>query len=399
MAKNTSINTLKLRISKNPDKVAEEIITAGVHSFGNGIYLKVSPHLKKSWLGKIQKKDLKKNFGLGCFPKVSFKEAFDKFIEFSKNLELGIEIVTAKKANLKIPKFTEFSTEFFESKRDGYVNYKHQQQWINTLKDYAFPFIGKMLVSEIVEEDVINLLRPIWLTKHETARRVLQRVARVLNSAKVRQLRKFDINTRGIIDELPKYNGKIQHFRSVPYPEISKVYSILEQQRPTISILAIQAIILTCVRSGELRGAKWEEIDFENKQWVIPASRMKMKVEHCVPLSSQAIDVFRKAKEIYKENKSDYVFFGLNSKKPITDSALTKILSNLKIDGTIHGFRSTFRTWADEVTDFDSDLAEMALAHARKDKVESAYRRGTRFEKRLEIMKQWAGYVCKNINQ
>jgi len=398
MAKKISKSTLKIRINKNPDKVADEIITIGVHSFGNGIYLRVSPFLKKSWLGKIQKNDLKKNFGLGSFPKVTFKEALSKFIEITKNLELGIDVVTAKKANLKIPIFADFATEFFESKRDGYVNYKHQQQWMNTLNTYAFPLIGKMLVSEIIEEDVINLLRPIWLAKHETARRVLQRVARVLNSAKVRKLRKYDINTRGIIDELPKFNGKVQHFRSVPFPEIANVYSLLNQQRPTISILAIQAVILTCVRSGELRGAKWEEIDFDNKQWIIPASRMKMKVEHCVPLSPQAIDVFLKAKELYGNQNSKYVFYGISSRKPITDSALTKNLSVLKINGTIHGFRSTFRTWADEFTDFDSDLAEMALAHARKDKVESAYRRGTRFEKRLVIMNEWANYVYKNID-
>ena len=399
MTENTKKNTIKSIIIKNPEKAATLIKVRGVYSFGNGVYLNVTKNLKKSWIGKIQKIELKKNFGLGSFPKVSHKEALEKFIENTKNLELGVEVVSVKKAKLKIPKFENFALEFFEAKKDGYVNYKHRQQWVHTLQTYAFPFIGEMVVSEIIEEDVINLLKPIWLQKHETARRVLQRIARVLNSAKVRQLRKYDINTKGIIDELPKYNGRVQHFRSVPYTDIAKVYKLLGEQNLKLSILAIQAIILTCVRSGELRGARWEEIDFKAKQWVIPARRMKMKIEHCVPLSDEAINIFKKAKELAGAFESEYIFFGMNSRKPITDAALGKMLDKLSINGTIHGFRSTFRTWADEVTDFDSDLAEMALAHTRKNKVESAYRRGTRFEKRLEIMDKWAKYIIGNNNK
>ena len=393
--KYTKINTIKDQISWNPEKAAIEICEKGVYSFGNGLYLNVTKNLKKSWIGKIQKRNFKRNFGLGSFPTIRYHDAVEKFTEICRNNELGIDVVSAREAKIIIPRFNEFAKEFWKGKKEGFANYKHQQQWINTLKTYAFPYIGKMLVSEIIEEDVIKLLKPIWLTKHETARKLLQRIARVLNSAKVRKLRKYDINTRGISDELPRFNGQVKHFRSVPYPEISSVVSKLKSQKQTLSVLAILGIIYTCVRSGELRGARWSEINFENKIWVIPAPRMKMKIEHSVPLSSEAIQIFKLAKELYGKKGSDYIFFGLNSYKPISDAALGKVLKNLEIDGTIHGFRSTFRTWVDEVTDYDSDLAEMALAHARKDKVESAYRRGTRFEKRLEIMRAWGEYISK----
>ena len=397
MKKKLQKSIQKNQIIKNPDKFAMQICEKGIYSFGNGLTLRVSEKLKKSWIGRIQRKDLKKVFGLGPYPKVSYRDALNKFIEIQKNIDLGIEVISVRDERIKIPKFKDFAIEYFENKRSGFLNYKHQQQWENTLKVYAFPFIGDKLVSEIIEEDILRLLKPIYLSKHETARRVLQRIGRILNAAKVRKLRKYDINTKGIVDSLPKYNGKVVHYRALPYTEAPKVINLLKSQKPTIPVLAIQAIIFTCVRSGELRGAKWSEIDFENKQWVIPSGRMKKKIEHCVPLSEPAIQVFKLAKDLYGEKGSEYVFFGLNSRKPITDAALSKTQKNLNIDSTIHGWRSCFRDACDELFEADSDLAEMALAHARKNKVEAAYRRGTRFAKRLELMNKWAEYCTKDI--
>ena len=178
MKKKLQKSIQKNQIIKNPDKFAMQIGEKGIYSFGNGLTLRVSEKLKKSWIGRIQRKDLKKVFGLGSYPKVSYRDALNKFIEIQKNIELGIDVISVREERIKIPKFKDFAVEYFESKRSGFLNYKHQQQWENTLKTYVFPYIGEKLVSEIIEEDILRLLNPIYLSKHETARRVLQRIGR-----------------------------------------------------------------------------------------------------------------------------------------------------------------------------------------------------------------------------
>lgn len=237
-------------------------------------------------------------------------------------------------------------------------------------------------------------LIPIWLSKPETARRVRQRIGTVLDWACAKGFRPTEAPMRSLSKGLPRQPKKDGHFAAMPYADVPKFVEKLGE-RESVGRLALEALILTAARSGEIRGALWSELDLQAGLWTIPAARMKMGRAHIVPLSPQAIAVFESAKT-YKAGVGDLVFPGQNVKKPLSDMTLLKIIRDMKLTVTVHGFRSGFRDWVAEQTDYSGEVAEAALAHTVANKVEAAYRRTNFLDKRRLLMRDWATF-CKKV--
>jgi integrase len=276
-----------------------------------------------------------------------------------------------------------------EHKR-SWKNGKHQAQWISSLEAYAFPQIGDLSVEAIESRMVRDLLSEIWLEKPETARRVRQRVGAVLDYAFSRGWRSQEAPIRSVTKGLPRQTTKTKSFRAMPFTDIAPFISKL-RERVTMGRLALEALILTAARSGEIRGARWDELDLANSLWRIPAERMKAGKPHAVPLSSAALEVFGRTAALTNK-EGGLVFFSRISTRPLSDMTLLKVLRDMKLDYSVHGFRSSFRDWAAEETGYPSEVAEAALAHAIPNKVEAAYRRTDFLAKRRDLMEQWGSH-------
>jgi len=251
-------------------------------------------------------------------------------------------------------------------------------------------------VSDIGAPEIRDVLAPIWLSKPETARRVRQRIGTVLDWACVKGFRASEAPLRSLSKGLPRQPRKDRHFAAMSYIDVPEFIEQL-QERESVGRLALEAVILTASRSGEVRFARWPELDLDAALWSIPADRMKMQRPHVVPLSQQAIRVFQRA-EKFRVPATELIFPGQKSKKPLSDMTLLKILRDMDLEVTVHGFRSAFRDWAAEQTDFPGEVAEAALAHAVSNKAEAAYRRTDFLEKRRGMMRDWAHY-CARIDQ
>ena len=272
------------------------------------------------------------------------------------------------------------------------------EQWRTTLTTYAGPIRSKRL-DEITREDIVSLLRPIWLTKNETASRLRGRIEAVLDAAKAEGYRSGENPAawKGNIEHsLPAaHKLKRGHHAAMPYREVPDFVQAL-QRRDATAARALEFLILTAARTGEVLGLSWDEIDFERAMWKLPPARMKAGREHRVPLSQRAIDILRQMGNLRSET-SDYVFQGRRG-RPLSGMAMQMLLRRMKLDdATVHGFRSSFRDWVSEETDFPRDLAEAALAHVVGDATERAYRRGDALERRRELMESWSRSLAANV--
>jgi integrase len=287
---------------------------------------------------------------------------------------------------------------YIDAHRAGWRNAKHADQWANTLATYAYPIFGAVPVQAVDVGLIMKVLEPIWTTKTETASRVRGRIESVLDWAKARGYRRGDnpARWRGHLDNLLARQSKIQkvqHHAALPYGQIGTFVVNLRKQEG-IAARALEFTILTAARTGETIGARREEINDDATVWTVPAKRMKVDThEHRVPLSPAASAI---AKHILQSHKGEFLFPGGKAKKPLSNMAMAAVLDRMgRDDITVHGFRSTFRDWAAEMTSFPREVAEMALAHVVDDKVEAAYRRGDLFEKRRRLMEAWATYCAK----
>ena len=364
----------------------------GRHGDGDGLFLQVTQAGTGSWVLRVQKGGKRRDIGLGSAKKVTLSLARDRADEARKQIETGLDPVKERKKAAGIPTFREAAVLVHGEHKKTWANGKHQDQWIKTLETYAYPAVGDLLVSAVDAPAVRDLLAPIWNDKQETAKRVLQRVCTVLDWATAKAYRPTEISRRSILKGLPPQRRKAAHFAAMPYADVPAFVERL-QEKETWSRLALEAAILTAARSGEIRGATWDEIDLEKGLWSIPASRMKAKRPHVVPLSKPAVRVFRRAAEL-RVAGSKYIFQGGRPHKAMSDMTLTKLLRDLNLDVTAHGFRSSFRDWVSEKSHFSGELAEAALAHAVKDKTEAAYRRGDLLEKRHKLMDAWGAYCA-----
>jgi len=269
----------------------------------------------------------------------------------------------------------------------------HASRFINSLKIHAFPKIGHMKVSDIASTDILDVLQPIWLEKIDTARRIKQRISRVMKWAIVKNYRK-DNPAENVDEALPKVVVQKQRRKALPYENVfSCLETIKKSKAGIITKLALEFLILTAARSGEVRGALWAEIDFDNALWDIPASRMKMKRNHRVPLSPRTLEILQQAKAF--DFGHDLIFPSPSTGKMLSDMTLSKLVKELGFDVDVHGFRTSFRTWAQEQTDSPREIAEMALAHDVGNAVEQAYARSDLLDKRRKMMDEWADYISQ----
>lgn len=353
----------------------------GLHPDGGGLYLNVKASGAKSWTFRYRRDGRLRESGLGAYPAVSLADARRKRDDAKALLAEGIDpLAKPDDGTSSVPLFGEFAMDHLDEIEKGFKNEKHRQQWRNTLKTYGKPIWGKPL-DRITTEDVLECISPIWLTKHETATRVRGRIEKVLAVARVRKLRTGENpamwkNHLELL--LPAYKKRVEHHAALHYPEAPAFFAKL-QTRPAVAARALEVLILTACRTNEIIGLKDTELDLEAKLWTIPAERMKGNRPHIVPLTDRAVEILKKhAKDFDK----------------LSNMAMAMLLRRMKYDAiTVHGFRSTFRDWAGEETEFDPQTIEFALAHIPGDKAEKAYRRLSAVAKRRELMAAWERYL------
>lgn len=365
----------------------------GRYADGNGLYLVVSPTGAKRWLLRTVVNGRRRDIGLGGLSLVSLAEAREKALAYRKLARSGGDPLAERRAATRVvPTFAEAARRVHDEHKHGWKNAKHAGQWINTLEQYAVPVIGDRRVDKIDTPDVLRVLSPIWLAKPETARRVRQRIKTVLDWAKASGFRTAENPVDGVAKGLPRQLEHKEHHAALAYSEVPGFIAKLRASKlnePTR--LAFEFLILTGARTGEVVGAKREEVDLAAKVWAVPAKRMKAGREHRVPLSKRCVAILRRAEEL--AGTSEYVFPSQDPAKPISNMAFLMALRRMNLSVTAHGFRSAFRDWAAEQTNFPREVCEMALAHAIESKVEAAYRRGDLFEKRRELMSAWAVFA------
>jgi len=330
----------------------------------------------------------RRDIGLGGTTWVTLSEAREKAAAMRKIARDGGDPLTERMRQRAVPTFEQAARTKHTELKATFKNPKHSAQWVSTLETYVFSHIGGMRVDVIDTPDILRTLQPIWTAKPETARRVRQRMAVVFDWAKAAGHRKGDNPVSGVKHGLPKHSGEQQHFAALPYAQISAFVLSLRDQEGTAA-RALEFLILTAARTNEVTGAKPDEFDFESAIWTIPAERMKSKRVHRVPLSARAIAIAQKA----IEDKGEFVFPGMDREKSLSNMAMLQLLERMERDEiTVHGFRSSFRDWTAEQTNYARDVCEMALAHTIGNKTEAAYRRGDLFEKRRRLMAEWAKY-------
>lgn len=363
----------------------------GTYVDGDGLMLVVAPGGSRSWKLRVRINGARRDIGLGSLKVMTLAEAREQTIEYRRQIARGIDpIAEKKKVEDPVPSFRDAAHLLHTEHKASWKNGKHQAQWISTLETYAFPMLGDRPVDKIEGPIIRDVLAPIWLSKPETARRVRQRIGAVLDWSYVKGYRKSEAPMRSLSKGLPRQPRKDGHFAAMPYTEVPAFIARL-RERVSVGRLALEALILTAARSGEIRGATWSEVDLDAGMWSIPAERMKMGRVHHVPLAAQTVEAFRHA-EALRAPCTDLVYPGQRLKQPVSDMTLLKVMRDFELPYTVHGFRSAFRDWVAEETSYPGEIAEAALAHAIPNKVEAAYRRTDFLEKRRALMRDWADF-------
>lgn len=366
-----------------------------------GLHLQITPTGARSWVLRVKIGAKRRDMGLGQYPGVPLAQAREKARQARAAIEVGKDPILEREraqSALRAAQASEKSFEwcaqqYMDAHSDSWRNAKHRAQWLSTLTNYAYPQIGRILVRDIKQAHVLQVLEPIWHTKNETASRLRGRIETILDWATVRHYREGEnpAHWKGRLDKLLPAPSKVQkseHHEAVPVDEAPAFYAALIQ-REGMSARALQFTALTAVRSGDTRGATWDEIDLEAGVWTVPAERMKAGKEHRVPLSDQALALLR---GLPRSDTSAFVFHAPRSGQ-LSDMALTQVMRRMGLEAVPHGLRSTFRDWAGDKTSYPRDLAEAALAHVVGNAVETAYRRGDALQKRRVMMADWAKFL------
>lgn len=369
---------------------------------GTGLYLRVETNGSRFWVQRIVIRGKRRELGLGSAAFVSLAEARDAAIANKRAVIAGGDPLRATDEAKAVPTFEEAARRVHELHRPTWRNPKHAAQFISTLETYAFPRLGARKVTDVTSADILAVLTPIWTAKAETARRVRQRIGTVLKWC-VAQGWRQDNPAQDIERALPKASRAQMHRKALPYERVPECLAVIRGTRAGAATkLALEFLVLTAARSGEVRGARWSEIDLHGARsiadatratWVLPAAKMKAKRDHRVPLAPRAIELLREAAAL--DDGSGLIFPGSRRGAPLSDMTLSKLLKENGFDADVHGFRTSFRTWAQEQTSFPREIAEAALAHVVRDRVEAAYARSDLFEKRREMLEAWATYVSQ----
>jgi integrase len=375
----------------------------GRHGDGGGLYLMVSDTGSRKWVLRIQVRGKRRDLGLGAATRVSLSEAREAAEDMRRAIRRGDDPVAEKRrARATIPTFREAALMVYEEHRPSWKNPKHAQQWLSTLEAYAFPRLGHLPVDQIDGPMVREVLVEIWLAIPETARRVRQRIRVVLDFAHAKGWREDETPLRSILRGLPKQPKIKRHLAAMHWHEvpsfIANMASILKATEP--ALLAIEFLILTAARSGEVRGATWSEFDLDDRIWLIPAERMKGGRAHRVPLSGRAMDILDHMGSFPRSTDADtYVFEGRRPGQKFSDMTLTMPIRRAELPITVHGFRSAFRDWCAEATNTPREVAEACLAHVVRNAVEAAYARTDHLARRREVMDSWAEFLATNPNR
>ena len=383
-------------------RTVQTVRKPGMYLDGHGLYLRIGPGGSKSWIYRFALGGKTRDMGLGPYPDISLAEARDRAAAQRKLRLDGQDPIADRQASRQRAKlgaaktlsFKECAERYIASHEAGWKSPKHAAQWPATLDAYVHPVFGNLPVQEVDVGLVMKVIEPIWTKKPETASRVRGRIESVLDWATARGYRQGENPARwkGHLENLLPARSKVrrvEHHAALPYPEIAELMAEL-RKREGIAARALEFAILTAARTGEVIGAKWDEIDLDAKVWVVPGARMKAGKEHRVPLSDAALTILER---MAATRRGDFVFPGGKAGRPLSNMAFLMTLRRMGHAGlTAHGFRSTFSDWSAEQTNFPSEVREMALAHTVGDKVEAAYRRGDLFEKRRALAEAWTQF-------
>jgi len=381
------------KINRLNARAVVTITKQGRHADGGGLYLSISPNGGRRWVFLFRWHGKPTEIGFGSARDVALARARELAGQARAKLAEGINPKDTRKP-LEGATFGECADRQIETMRSSWRNERHAAQWEMTLRDYAAR-LRRLPVHLITTNDVLSVLKPLWNDKPETASRLRGRIERVLDAAKAQGLRSGEnpARWRGHLDQLLPKRLRLTrgHHPAMNYSDLPAFMNDLRTRQVTAAS-ALEFTILTAARSREVLGARWEEFDLDRATWTVPATRMKAGREHRVPLSQRVLEI---VKAMYGAHNSDFVFAGQKTGKPLSVTALLVLLRRMKIDGaTVHGFRSTFRDWAAECTNFPNEACEAALAHVIENKAEAAYRRGDLFDKRRKLMDAWAAYCA-----
>ncbi|MEM0991070.1 MAG: tyrosine-type recombinase/integrase [Pseudomonadota bacterium] len=374
-----------------------ENLGPGRHGDGGGLYLVVDPSGARRWIVRVTVKGqrnrkggpLRTDFGLGGADVVALAQARERALEYRRMAKQGLN--PRFNARQEIPTFAEVAQQVHIERLPTWKNAKHAQQWINTLREYAFPKIGRMPVDSIGQPEVLMCLSPIWTEKQETARRLSQRIKTVLDVARSKGFREGENPVVAIRDGgvLPKVKAKRAHHKAMRWQDVPAFYADLSGR----TAMAAKALMFTCLtgaRTGEVLGMTWDELDLEERVWTCPAERMKAGEEHRVPLTDAMLAIIEPLRAL----ESHVVFEGQKRHRPLSNMAMLMLLRRVGVEGvTVHGFRSTFRDWAAEVAGASREVAEMSLSHRIGSAVEQAYARSDLLDRRRNLMESWSNYV------
>ena len=360
----------------------------------HGLLLRVMPTGGKQWIWRGTIRGRRVDLGLGGWPYVSLSSARQSAFEYRKLVREG-EDPRSFRSKQGAPTFAEAVSTVIAIHEPGWKDGgKSADQWRSSLRDYAIPRLGRLRVGDISTADVMAVLLPIWNEKPETARRVRQRIGAIMKWA-VAQGHRLD-NPAGdaLGAALPKTSGAKRHHRALPHTKVADAIATVRESRAHwATVAALEYLILTASRSGEVRKARWEEVDLDTATWTVPADRMKMRREHRVPLSDQALQILAEARKW--SDGTGFIFPSVTG-RPLSDNTLSKLLREQGIPAVVHGFRSSFRDWCAECSNAPREVSELALAHVNSDRVEAAYMRTDLFERRRGLMQSWADYVSQD---
>lgn len=389
---------MTMALSGKLTKKLTENASAGRHGDGNGLYLVVDPSGARRWIVRVVVKGqknskgapLRTDFGLGGVDVVSLNQARERALEYRRMAKQGLHPKFHAKKDVLT--FEEVALQVHIDRLPTWKNQKHGEQWINTLKEYAFPLIGRMPVDKIDQPEILKCLLPIWVEKHETAKRLSQRMKVVLDVARSKGFRFGENPVTAVKDGqvLPRVKDKPRHHPAMKWKDVPEFFLELNKRKS----MAARALGFTCLsasRTSEVLGMRWDEIDIEGKVWTCPVERMKGGILHRVPLTEQMLKIIHPLQPL----KSEYVFEGQARNQPLSKMAMLMLLRRMGIrEVTVHGFRSTFRDWATEVANAPREVAEMCLAHKVGSEVERAYARSDQIDKRRVLMEQWSNYLA-----
>lgn len=367
--------------------------TPGKFYDGQGLFLRVHQNGSRFWVQRIVIRGKRCDLGLGSPGLVSLSEARERALANRKLAREGGDPMQARQAAARVMTFEEAAREVHRLHLPTWRSKRHAALVLSSLETYAFPRLGPLRLPDVTTADVLAVLTPIWTSKAVTARRVHQRVSAVLKWGMAQGWRP-DNPAETVLQALPRPDVTRTPRKALPYSAVAACLAAVRASKAGLSPqLAIEFAALTAARSGEVREATWSEIDLNAGVWEVPAARMKMARPHRVPLSARALEVLRQAQDL--GNGEGFVFLGTRRGRPLSDTTLSRRVKDVGFDADLHGFRTSFRTWAQERTDFPREVAEFALAHVVGDAAERAYARSDLFEKRREMMEAWAKFLEK----